>query len=259
MGMTMSNYALTGGATGIGAAVKKQLRDSGHNVIVVDVNKDADIVADLSTAAGRKSAVDGITAAAPGGLDGFVPCAGLGPNVQPYSLITRVNYFGVLATIRGVKDLLVKRRGSVVVISSNSASMSGLNEQYVDLLLNEQEEQACKLIDTLDGPTAYAGSKNALARWMRHNAADYARQGIRMNAVAPGITKTPLTDKLLNDPAFGKLMEEFGASIPTGSVAQPDQIASAVEFFLSSAASFCCGSVLFVDGGHDAVSRPDQF
>lgn len=51
MGMTMSNYALTGGATGIGAAVKKRLRDSGHNVIVVDI-KDADIVADLSTAAG---------------------------------------------------------------------------------------------------------------------------------------------------------------------------------------------------------------
>jgi len=149
MGMTMSNYALTGGATGIGAAVKKRLRDSGHNVIVVDI-KDADIVADLSTAAGRKSAVDGISAAAPDGLDGFVPCAGLGPNVQPCSLITRVNYFGVLATIRGVMDLLVKRSGSVVVISSNSASMPGLNEQYVDLLLNEQEEQACELIDALD-------------------------------------------------------------------------------------------------------------
>ena len=61
----MAIYAMTGGATGIGAAIKQQLREQGHQVIVVDIH-DADIVADLSTIEGREQAVAGIRAAAPG-------------------------------------------------------------------------------------------------------------------------------------------------------------------------------------------------
>ena len=73
----MGSYAMTGGATGIGAAIKQRLRGAGHTVIVVDV-KDADVIADLGTRAGRDSAIEGIRARANGGLDGFVACAGLG-------------------------------------------------------------------------------------------------------------------------------------------------------------------------------------
>src|SRR5690606_1778884 len=77
---SMSLYAMTGGAAGIGAAIKAGLQAAGHEVIVADL-RDADIIADLSTAEGRAAAVAGIRARAPQGLDGFVPCAGLAPNV----------------------------------------------------------------------------------------------------------------------------------------------------------------------------------
>lgn len=251
-------YAMTGGATGIGAAIKQQLIDAGHQVIVVDI-KDADVIADLSTADGRQAAIDGITAAAPDGLDGFVPCAGLGPNVRPLSLVTKVNYFGALATITGLKDLVARKNGNIVLISSNSAPMPGLNDEHIELLLAGKESEACELIETLDGHNAYAGSKNAITRWMRRNSTEYAQQGVRMNAVAPGITKTPLSDGVLDDPELGQAMKDFGATVPTGNIGQPEQIANAVVFLLSPLAEFCCGSVLFVDGGHDAMLRPDQF
>ncbi|HUH36620.1 MAG TPA: SDR family oxidoreductase, partial [Spongiibacteraceae bacterium] len=61
------------------------------------------------------------------------------------------------------------------------------------------------------------------------------------------------------DPRFGQIMKEFGDSVPTGSIARPEQIASAVCYLLRPEADFFCGAVLFVDGGHDAMLRPDQF
>ena len=254
----MGIYAMTGGATGIGAATKNQLRDEGHNVIVVDI-MDADIIADLSTPAGRRTAVDGIRVSAPEGLDGFIACAGLGPNVKPHSLVTRVNYFGALATIEGVKNLVAKNKGVIIVISSNSAPMAGINEAYINLCLEGKEDEACALIDTLDGSNAYAGSKQAITRWMRRNTAIYATEGVRMNAVAPGITRTPLTERVMEDPEFAQAMKDFGDSVPTGSIGRPEQIAAAICFLLRPEADFVCGSVLFVDGGHDAMLRPDQF
>ncbi len=103
-------YAITGGATGIGAALKEKLRKRGDTVIVVDI-KDGDVIADLSTSEGRDKAIEGIKQKAPQGLDGFIPCAGLGPSVKPYDLITRVNFFGAVATIQGLKPLCTVRRG----------------------------------------------------------------------------------------------------------------------------------------------------
>jgi NAD(P)-dependent dehydrogenase (short-subunit alcohol dehydrogenase family) len=137
--------------------------------------------------------------------------------------------------------------------------MPGTNQDYVNLLLDGDEAKACELINTLDGHTAYAGSKQAITRWMRRNTTAYAHAGVRMNAVAPGITKTPLADKVMDDPELGQAMKDFGASVPAGDIGQPEQIARAVCFLLTEAADFIYGSVLFVDGGHDAMLRPDKF
>ncbi len=255
----MATYALTGGATGIGAAIKDSLRSAGHTVIVVDI-RDADINADLSTASGRQAAVAGIREAAPDGLDGLVPCAGLGPHVGDKSLIVKVNYFGAVAVTEGVRDLLEKRSGAVVFISSNSAPM-GHDTEFFEALLAGDEAAACARIEAMgnDGQAAYGGGKFALTCWMRRNSHDWARSGVRLNAVAPGFTRTPLTDAGLSDPQFGGLMKDFVDSIPIGRPGLPEDIAAGVRYLLSDEAGFVVGSVLFIDGGHDALFRPDQF
>lgn len=252
-------YAMTGGATGIGASVKEKLRERGDTVIVVDL-RDADIEADLSTVEGRNKAIDGIKGLSPEGLDGLVACAGLPPVAKPLSLITKVNYFGAVDLIEGLVDWVAKKSGSIVAVSSNSASMPGLNEDYIQALLAGDEGKACTLIDTLDGHNAYAGSKNALACWLRRQAPEYIREKrVRINAVAPGITATPLTEKVFNDEHLGAVMVEFEKTVPFGEMATPDMIADTMIFLLDPESRFVCGSILFVDGGHDALLRPDQF
>lgn len=253
----MGTYAMTGGATGIGAAIKQQLVSEGHSMIVVDV-KDADIVADLSTSEGRNSAIEALNAAASSGLDGFIVCAGVGSNVPNKPLIARVNFLGSTELIAGVKDLLAAKSGSVVLVSSNSAPMP-TNADYVDQLLAGDEDAACKTTEGMEAQAVYSGSKQAVARWMRRNVVEYAKAGIRMNAIAPGYTQTPMTEAVENDPVYGEAIREFMASIPVGRPGKPQDMASTVSFLMKPEASFICGSVIFVDGGHDAMMRPDQF
>lgn len=254
----MAQFVLTGGATGIGAAIKKNLLLKGHSCFVVDI-KDADLVVDLSHQSDRQKAIDVINETFPDGIDGFIPCAGVGPNVVPHSLIAKINYFGSVELVEGLVDLLVKKSGSVVMISSNSASMAGTNQDYIRHLLNFDEQSAASLIDTLDGHNAYAGSKQAITRWMRKKSTEYAQKGIRINAVAPGIVQTPLTDGVMEDKLLGALMKDFGESVPLGRLGTPDDVANLVWFLLSGQAQYIHGSVLFVDGGHDAMLRPDEF
>lgn len=255
----MGLYAMTGGATGIGNAIKQQLKSLGHDVIVADI-KDADIIADLSSAEGRQAAIDGINAAAADGLDGFIPCAGVGPHVAPASLIARINLFGTLAVTEGVKPLLAKKRGAIVMISSNSAPM-GYDQAVTDALIAGDEEAACANVDELgDGQLAYGGGKYALSCWLRKNSAAYAAEGIRLNAVAPGFTQTPLTDVAMNSDDYRDVMKDFVASIPIGRPGLPEDMAEAACFLLDAdKAGFIVGSILFVDGGHDAMFRPTQF
>ena len=136
----MGTFAMTGGATGIGAAVREQLGAAGHQVIVVDI-KNADIIADLSTAEGRQAAIAGIREKAPDGLDGFVPCAGVGPSVSPPSLVTRINYFGTTVLVEALKPLVAKKKGCMVLLSSNSAPM-GCDADYVEKCLSGDEDAA---------------------------------------------------------------------------------------------------------------------
>ena len=253
----MKTYAMTGGASGIGAAIKQSLLDAGHQLIVVDI-ANADIEADLSSAEGRQAATDGICAAAPDGLDGFIACAGVGSHVPNLPLIAAVNYLGTIELVEGLRESLARKNGSVVLISSNSAPMD-TNAAYVDALLAGDEAELAAQLEGMEGQTVYSGSKQAVARWMRRNTAEYAAQGIRMNAVAPGYTETPMTAAVKDDPNYGDAIRQFVASIPVGRPGAPEDMAKAVSFLLSDDASFFCGAVLFVDGGHDAMMRPDQF
>ena len=254
----MRTYAMTGGATGIGAELKRQLLAAGHKVISVDI-KEGDVIADLSTAAGRQAAIAGVRELAPDGLDAFIPCAGLPPVVKPFSLIAKVNYFAVVATVEGLRDLVAKKKGSVLFVSSNSAPMIGTDDAFVQACLAGDEEAACAAIDGRDGQTAYAGSKRAVTIWMRRHVVEYAASGVRLNAVAPGITMTPLTERVMADAEYGPAIKAFGDMVPVGVNAQPADIANVMRFMLGDEAKYLCGSVFFVDGGSDAMLRPNDF
>lgn len=253
----MKTYALTGGASGIGAAIKQQLLNEGHKVISVDI-KDADIEADLSSSEGRSAAIAAILAAATDGLDGFVACAGVGSHIENLGLIPRVNFFGAVELVEGLRDLLSASRGAVVLISSNSAPME-TDADYVDSLLAGDEDKAVERTAAMAGQAAYSGSKQALTRWMRRNNAGYAAQGVRLNAIGPGYTRTAMSAAVEQDPVYGPAIKEFVATIPLQRPGQPEDMAQAVSFLLGDAASFISGSMLFVDGGHDALFRPDSF
>jgi NAD(P)-dependent dehydrogenase (short-subunit alcohol dehydrogenase family) len=256
--MTQKIYAITGGATGIGAAIRESLVQDGHKVIVIDI-VESDIKADLSRQDDRSRALEELGQLAPEGLDGFIPCAGLGPHVQPWSLIVAVNFFGAVSLLEGVYPMLEKNRGAIVVIGSNSAPLPGLDDELVNMMLAGKEDEALEKVNTLDGHNAYAGSKRALLVWMRRHAPDYMRKGVRMNGVAPGITRTPLTDKGFEDESYGQAMKDFLDLTPYGEIATPDMIASSVRYLLDDASAYVVGSVLFVDGGADAVLRADSF
>jgi len=254
----MGNIVITGGATGIGAATKKLLEQEGHHVYVIDL-LNADLQADLTDNAQRQTAIETIINQFPEGIDGFIPCAGLGPHSKPLSRICQLNFFAVIDMVTALKPLISKVNGSIVLLSSNSAAMPGLHPAYVNAMLNQDETSACSIIDPLDGHNAYAGSKLALTQWMRKHSTAFASEGIRINAVAPGIISTPLTDGVLQDKTFGKAISDFGKTVPIGRIGQAEEVAGVIAFLLSAAASYICGSVIFIDGGHDAMLRPTFF
>jgi NAD(P)-dependent dehydrogenase (short-subunit alcohol dehydrogenase family) len=253
----MGTYVITGGASGIGAAIREQLQSEGHRVIVVDIQQ-ADIIADLSTAAGRAASIQAIEEATREELTGLVTCAGVGTHTANLELIAAVNYFGSVELIEGLLPTLTAHRSTVLLISSNSAPMA-TNPEYVEALLANDEAKARKIASTMEAQPVYSGSKLAVTRWMRRHTQAYAAQGVRMNAIGPGYTKTPLSAAVENDAKYGEAIQQFIASIPIGRPGLPQDMANAASFLLSEKASFICGSMLFIDGGHDAMLRPDDF
>jgi NAD(P)-dependent dehydrogenase (short-subunit alcohol dehydrogenase family) len=255
----MGVVAVTGSASGIGAATRTRLEHAGNTVIGIDL-RNAEVIADLATPAGRATAIAAVLDASDGCLDGVVVCAGIGPHVDVFPTIVSLNYFGAQALLTGLRGALAANDGgAAVAISSNSAVLPGMETPLVVACLAGDEAEARRLAVTLDGQRVYAGAKLALARWVRRNAtsADWIGSAIRLNAVAPGAVLTPLLQGGLDHPVLGPAIRNF--PIPSGGFGDADQIAAAVVFLLSAEAAFCCGSVLFVDGGTDAMLRPDVF
>ncbi|MCB1003545.1 MAG: hypothetical protein KDB35_05100, partial [Acidimicrobiales bacterium] len=120
----MGTIAITGSASGMGAATSARLRADGHTVIGVDL-RDADVEADLATSEGRRAAIDGVLTACGGVLDGLVPFAGLGPLPdRPGPIVVSVNYFGSIALLEGLRPALAAAPdgAAAVAISSNSTT-----------------------------------------------------------------------------------------------------------------------------------------
>ena len=255
----MSVIAVTGSASGIGAATRARLVRAGHRVIGVDL-RDADVCADLGDPAGRAAAIAAVEQQSGGRLDGLVVCAGVGPHVADQALIVSVNFFGAQQLLAGLRAALARgTQPAAVAISSNSSTLADTDSALVAACLAGDEGEARRLAATSAGGSVYGGSKLALTRWLRRHAPrpEWAGAGIRLNAVAPGPVQTPLLQGGLDDPRYGPAIRGF--PVPTGGFGSPDDVAAAVVFLLGPEARFCCGSVLFVDGGTDALLRSDQY
>lgn len=247
--------AVTGSASGIGAAVRSQLEAAGCRVIGVDL-RDAEVIADLSEPAARTAAATGLAGACAGHLDGLVCCAGIGPHARPAELIVKVNYFGAVELLDAMLPALATgTRPSAVVIASNSAGIVPPAPRLVDALLAGAEDAAAGAAAGLDGATVYAMSKLALIRAVRRRAGSWGERRVRLNALAPGPVETPLLRASLDDPVLGPLTEAL--PIPLGRRAAAGEIASVAAFLLGPDSGYIHGSVLFADGGSDALLRPD--
>lgn len=250
----MGTIAVTGSAGGIGAATVARLRAKGHRVIGVDI-RDAEVIADLSTADGRAAMVEAMGAACGGVLDGLVAGAGI---MGEDPRVVAINYFGAVATLAGLRPFLAAGTApSAVAISSNSTSTTpGLPEALVAAILAGDEAVALAAVGEAPGVFAYPASKLALARWVRRHAVtdEWIGAGIRLNAIAPGVIRTPMTE---NDLGFiFSIPDVF--PVPIGRPGTPDEMAALLDFLLSPEAGFFCGSVVFADGGSDAATRADD-
>jgi NAD(P)-dependent dehydrogenase (short-subunit alcohol dehydrogenase family) len=260
----VGTYAVTGSASGMGRQAAEKLRAAGHTVIGVDL-REAEVVADLSTAPGRAAAAAAVLDAAGHRLDGAVLAAGVGPSPgagQP-RMILEVNYFGVVELLQSWRTALADSQAKVVVISSNSTTTTpAVPRRTVRALLAGDADKAVRTV-RLFGPAApamaYAGSKIAVTRWVRRAAVtpQWAGVGIRLNALAPGAIMTPLLEKQLAVPRDAKAIRAF--PVPIGGFGDAGQLADWMVFMLSDAADFLCGSVVFVDGGSDAHLRSDHW
>jgi len=260
----LSTIAITGSGSGIGAATRELMESQSVNVIGIDL-RNAEIEADLGTPKGRHEAVTTTIEMTGGKLDGLVTCAGVSVPFDP-KLMLSINWFGTMELLEGLKGALAKgnENSYVVAVSSNSTTITpNIPDELVNSCLACDEPKANELLDALDSPQdmaiSYAASKLAVARYVRMNAPseDWAGNGIRLNAICPGAIMTPLLKNSINDPVFGPAVEHL--PIPVGEFGSPDLIAKWIAMMLSPSADFMCGSLVYVDGGSDALIRPNDW
>lgn len=251
---------MTGSASGMGRATRARLEGDGQRVIGVD-RHDAEVVVDLGTATGRRDALEEVAARCDGSLDGVVTWAGLaGLTGRAGADLVSVNYFGTVELLDGLRPLLAAgTRPAAVAVSSNSTTVQpGVPLDVVQLCLDGDEERACAAADAAGPFATYPATKIAVAWWARAQAPRrrWAGAGITLNVVAPGAVETPMLQSTREDPTIGAFVDAF--PVPVGRTGTGDELAGVVQFLLGPDARFFCGSVIFVDGGTDALVRPDR-
>jgi len=251
-GMLEGKVALvTGGSTGIGRATSLAFAREGATVVISDVNADdgeaavqairelgreaAFFRADVSKAEDVEALVARIVATY-GRLDCAFNNAGIsgpmGLSIHDYDeaswdLVTNINLKGVWLCMKYEIAQMLKQGGGAIV---NTASIWGLVGAA--------------------GACAYVASKHGVSGLTKAAALEYAAKGIRINAVSPGTIRTPILDPLIDaDPNF---LAQISALHPIGRVGEPPEVAAAVIWLCSDAASFIAGQNLPVDGGYTA-------
>jgi 3-oxoacyl-[acyl-carrier protein] reductase len=238
-------YLILGGSGGIGAALSRKLVAQGHDVVIAGRNlQTLQAVADelhlpwLEVDATSFEAVERATREAKerlGGLDGIACCIGsilLKPahltSYEDFEAVMRTNLGSAFAVVRAAGLHLREHGGSVVLVSSVAARVGLPNHE------------------------AIAAAKAGVQGLVLSAAATYAPQGLRINAVAPALTRTPLSRRLVASPAAEKASADMH---PLGRIGEVDDIAPMMAWLLGEESSWVTGQVFGLDGGMSTV-RP---
>lgn len=247
---------ITGGGTGIGAAIAERIAGEGGKVALVGRRREpleevaariggAVVQADAADTPSMKAAVAEIVARF-GGIDILVANAGghgIGPTLEmsdeSWALATRLNLNTAFVSARECLPQLISRGGNIVVLSSIAGLFAGPDAAgYVTM------KHAC------------IGLAKSLAR-------DYGRRGVRTNTVCPGWVTTPMADEemdyVMKKHGLASIEEAYALvtkDVPLGKPAAPEDVANAVCFLASSEARMINGAILTVDGGAGTVDLP---
>jgi NAD(P)-dependent dehydrogenase (short-subunit alcohol dehydrogenase family) len=236
--MTESRVALvTGGAYGIGRGIVQEFSSKGDAVVIADRDLERGVALESSIAAGGvESEIQVLMARISevfGRIDVLCNNAGIERyrraeeyTIEDWDSISETNLRGTFLCTKYAYRFLKTTRGCIVNISSVQAFAS--------------EPQI----------SAYAASKAGLLGLTRGMALDFACDGVRVNAVCPGAIRSGMMEPFIRDqPDPEEAVKAIGRTIPLGRVGQPEDIAHAVNFLASPAASYITGAVLVVDGG----------
>ena len=254
----MAIAVISGSASGIGEATRSRLEAQGDRVVGIDV-RDAEIIADLSTADGREQAIARSLEMTDGRIDALVLSAGLSGVSTPADMTLSVNYFGSVELFDGLRSAMEGRPNPCAIGLVSNSSQFGVDydEPIVLEMLAGDEARCREMVLEMDRGAAYRFSKHALARAIRRRAVEWGPLGVRINAVVPGMTATPMVADIMEDPEMGPFVDTLPC--PLGRKGSAEEMAGVIAFLLSDAASYITGTMLWVDGGTDASVRPDRF
>lgn len=240
---------VTGAAGGIGHAITERIRREGAQVLAVD--KNAQLLSELErTSAGDLVvlAVDVASREAPAAI--FSKCLDAFGRIDVLvNNAGRGNWPTVMETTDDDLDLCFDMNfKSVFRLSRAAASLMSAGGNIVNI--------ASSLgVVAAHGNAPYAAAKAAVLALTRQMAVELGPVGIRVNAIAPGLTVTPGTRARLEDPAY---QQYYVAGVPLGRTAKADEIAAGAAFLCSGDASFITGEVIMVDGGYAATRYRDR-